>query len=122
MYHKTNHLADMDRGFIESSAFDRDAIIALATDPHWSDEARVRSIALTVAVDQGHAAAAVRAQQPPCCEVTGRSVEHDRPGGRRRGRLGRGAGLAAGNQQGGEAGGAAYFASASKGKELKLPE
>jgi hypothetical protein len=93
MYHKTNHLADMDRGFIESSAFDRDAIIALATDPHWSDEARVRSIALTVAVDQGHAAAAVRAQQPPCCEVTGRSVEHDRPGGRRRGRLGRGRAL-----------------------------
>jgi hypothetical protein len=38
-YHNPNHLADMDRGFIEPSALDGDAVIALATDAHRPDQA-----------------------------------------------------------------------------------
>jgi hypothetical protein len=80
-YGKTNHLADMDRWPGELRAFDRDAVIALATDPDRSDQARVLSIALTVTIDQGNPAAVVRTEPSPCSEVAGRPVDDDRLGG-----------------------------------------
>jgi hypothetical protein len=89
LHHQTDHLADMDRRLVELRAFDGDAVIGLASDLQRSDQAWVRSITLTVAIDQDHPAASVSAV-PPCSEVAGWPVDDDRLGGRWRGRLRRG--------------------------------
>ena len=87
---KTNHLAHMNCRLGKLRTFDRDAVIALATDRHRSDQTRVRSMALTVAVDQGQPAAAFCAVPPPCREVAGWSVDDNWRGSGLRNRLGRG--------------------------------